>query len=72
MVKKMLRIEIKPRIVRDLRPCGDFFQKIISMKPTFVNALLLALWPTRRSADARVCTKQDGRLMGERNRYRHT
>lgn len=42
------------------------------MKPNFVNAILFALWPTRRGADARACTKQDDRLMGERNRYSHT
>ena len=42
------------------------------MKPNFVNAILLALWPTRHGADARTCTKQDGRLMGERNRYSHS
>ena len=43
-----------------------------SMKPNFVNALLFALWPIRRGADARACTKLDDRLMGERNRYSHT
>jgi len=41
------------------------------MKPNFVKAILFALWPTRRSADACDCTKQDDRLMGERKRYRH-
>lgn len=42
------------------------------MKPNFVNAILFALWPTRRGADARVCTKPSDRLPGERNRYMHT
>jgi hypothetical protein len=41
------------------------------MKPNFVNAILLALLPTGRGADARACTKHDDRLPGERNRYAH-
>lgn len=72
IVKKMLRIEKKARIVRGLRPCGVFPTQAFQMKPNFVNAILFALWPTRRGADARACTKQDDRLMGERNRYSHT
>jgi len=42
------------------------------MKPNFVNAILLALWPTGRGADARACMKDGDRLPGERNRYTHT
>ncbi|MGH8028235.1 MAG: hypothetical protein ACREO0_16075 [Pseudoxanthomonas sp.] len=42
------------------------------MKSNFINALLLALWPTRHGADARACVKQDDRLRGERNRFMHT
>ncbi len=42
------------------------------MKPNFVNAILFALWPTSHGADARICTKQDDRLAGERNRFLHT
>jgi hypothetical protein len=42
------------------------------MKPNFVNAILFALWPTGRGADARACTKPSDRLPGERNRYMHT
>ena len=68
----MLHIEKKARIVRGLRPCGVFSTQDFPMKPNFVNAILLALWPTRHGADARTCTKQDGRLMGERNRYSHS
>lgn len=41
------------------------------MEPNFVNAILFALLPTGRGADARACTKQDDRLPGERNRYMH-
>jgi hypothetical protein len=62
----------KARIVRGLRPCGVFSIQTFPMKPNFVNAILFALWPSRRSADARACTKRDDRLTGERNRYRHT
>ncbi len=42
------------------------------MKPNFVNAILFALWPAGRGADARACTKPSDRLRGERNRYLHT
>jgi len=42
------------------------------MKPNFVNAILFALWPSRRSADARACMKPSDRLTGERNGYTHT
>ena len=59
-------------IVRGLRPCGVFSTQDFPMKPNFVNALLFALWPIRRGADARACTKHGDRLIGERNRYRHT
>ena len=46
-----------------------FAAQELSMKPNFVNAILLALLPTGRGADARACTKHDDRLSGERNRY---
>lgn len=68
----MLRMEKKARIVRGLRPSGGFSIQEFPMEPNFVNTILFALWPSRRSADARACTKQDDRLMGERNRYSHT
>ena len=42
------------------------------MKPNFVNAILFALWPTGRGADARACMKPNDRLPGERNRYLRT
>jgi hypothetical protein len=42
------------------------------MKPNFINAILFALWPASRGADARGCMKGSDRLTGERNRYTHT
>lgn len=42
------------------------------MKPNFVNAILFALWPTSRGAEARACMKPSDRLLSERNRYTHT
>jgi hypothetical protein len=67
-----LRIENNARIVRGLRPCGVFSTSELPMKPNFVKAILFALWPTGRGADARACTKPSDRLPGECNRYLHT
>jgi hypothetical protein len=44
----------------------------LPMKPNFVNAILFALWPAGRGADARACTKPCDRLPGVRYRYLHT
>ena len=49
-----------------------FAAQELSMKPNFVNAILFALLPTGRGADARGCMKYSDRLPGERNRYMHT
>jgi len=49
-----------------------FATQELSMKPNFVNAILFALLPTGRGADARGCKKHGDRLPGERNRYTHT
>jgi hypothetical protein len=68
-----LRNQNNTRIVRGLRPRGVFFATPeLPMKPNFVNAILFALWPTSRGADARACAKPSDRLPGERNRYLHT
>lgn len=60
-------------IVRGLRPSGVFSSDTgFPMKANFINALLLALWPTRHGAGVRVQLGSKDRPAGEPVRYRNT